>query len=415
MSRFRKFIHALRVSGEALRLTYHEKETMRTHLIAFMQREPLSDPVASEQKKQLWEHTWHMRSLMLLKTVPAACVVFLCIGGSIAFAAQASLPGDVLYPIKVNVTEPLQGATKLSLKAQAQWNTTLVQRRLEEVELLSSQKITPAVNAALLTTAFQKQADAATKNISALAASGDVQTASQAASDYEASLRAHERIVGQLLETASTTKPTSETVALKNFHNTLQEKTVSAAAARNEIEAHVTESVNPHEKQSAIDEKNTALGMIATVVTFIDKNQMNLSPSLIGSATQRLTLARTMISGGDNRLGLEYYGDAFVLYQRATRIAQEANVVMTAAKKFKIKNFERFGGIAPRVQPSNFVTASSSNNVLLAPTTSGDQSSAVAPRDNFQLSSSTSSIRNNGGGQKGRGRAGGDIEQDVNW
>ena len=65
-------------------------------------------------------------------------IVLLCVfvGGTVTYAAEKSLPGDVLYPIKIYVNEPVKAATKVTPKAKVRFEEEKVIKRLTEVETL---------------------------------------------------------------------------------------------------------------------------------------------------------------------------------------------------------------------------------------------------------------------------------------
>lgn len=63
--------------------------------------------------------------------------MIILIGGGTAYASEASLPGDFLYPVKVDVAEPVVGALTFGASAQANWHEQLVERRLQESETLA--------------------------------------------------------------------------------------------------------------------------------------------------------------------------------------------------------------------------------------------------------------------------------------
>lgn len=76
------------------------------------------------------------------KTLPILVIAGLLMGSSVSFAAENTVPGDVLYPIKIQVNERVLGAVAVTPKAQAAWDVRLVERRLEEVERIA---VTPGV------------------------------------------------------------------------------------------------------------------------------------------------------------------------------------------------------------------------------------------------------------------------------
>lgn len=61
-------------------------------------------------------------------------LVLIGMGGGTVYASTSALPGDLLYPIKVNFTEELEAATKLSDQAKAEWAIERINRRLNEID-----------------------------------------------------------------------------------------------------------------------------------------------------------------------------------------------------------------------------------------------------------------------------------------
>lgn len=67
-----------------------------------------------------------------------AAVMLLLIGGT-AYAAKGTVPGDLLYGVKTNINEPIQGALSLSVESKIKFHSEVAQTRLEEAEVLASQ------------------------------------------------------------------------------------------------------------------------------------------------------------------------------------------------------------------------------------------------------------------------------------
>ncbi len=65
-----------------------------------------------------------------------ALTLVLIVGGT-SYMADKSLPGDILYPFKVNVNEPLYGSLLKTEEDKAAWNSNRFIRRLEEAEALA--------------------------------------------------------------------------------------------------------------------------------------------------------------------------------------------------------------------------------------------------------------------------------------
>lgn len=82
--------------------------------------------------------TWIARQMILVKRhMVVFSALFLIVATSgMAFASEKSLPGNILYPVKINVTEPARDLIKLAPEAKIEWKADKAVRRLEEAELL---------------------------------------------------------------------------------------------------------------------------------------------------------------------------------------------------------------------------------------------------------------------------------------
>jgi len=64
-------------------------------------------------------------------------LIFLLTGGGLAASAETTLPGDTLYSVKTNITEPLRTAFAGTPAAQAQVQQQFLNRRLQEAATLA--------------------------------------------------------------------------------------------------------------------------------------------------------------------------------------------------------------------------------------------------------------------------------------
>jgi cytochrome b involved in lipid metabolism len=69
--------------------------------------------------------------------MPIALLIAMLLSGSVSYAAEGSLPGDTLYPIKIHVNENVKGALALSAEAKAEHEASLAEERLTEAEELA--------------------------------------------------------------------------------------------------------------------------------------------------------------------------------------------------------------------------------------------------------------------------------------
>lgn len=68
--------------------------------------------------------------------MPLIIVLAIMIGGGTTFAAQASIPGDFLYPVKIAVNENIREALAMSADSEAKLQANLLEERLEEAQKL---------------------------------------------------------------------------------------------------------------------------------------------------------------------------------------------------------------------------------------------------------------------------------------
>lgn len=75
----------------------------------------------------------------LRKTMPLTLIAGLLMGAGVSYAAEGSLPGDSLYPIKIHVNEGVRSSLARTDSEKAQIEAELATRRLEETELLNQE------------------------------------------------------------------------------------------------------------------------------------------------------------------------------------------------------------------------------------------------------------------------------------
>ncbi len=131
-------LEQLENAREAANLDPIRKGEIRGNLHSFMENHPVRVGVFSRLTQY--------RTFSFLKNNKFApvfltlvlMVVFLAAGAGTTFAANQSLPGDVLYPIKINITERIKLAFAASSEARAEARLSLLDHRIEEGTTLAS-------------------------------------------------------------------------------------------------------------------------------------------------------------------------------------------------------------------------------------------------------------------------------------
>lgn len=124
-------------------LTESERVVLRTKVISLMKVHPVRLPEVSR-------HHYHgeygiatlpvMRKLTVTSKRMIAIIVGIMVaisgGAGVSYAAEGSLPGDMLYPVKIHVNERAGGALAFSAEAKAEHARKGVIRRAEEARRL---------------------------------------------------------------------------------------------------------------------------------------------------------------------------------------------------------------------------------------------------------------------------------------
>ena len=103
----------------------------------------------------------------------------IALGGGASFAAESAVPGDMLYPVKVQVNEQVRAALAVSAEADAEWEATLAERRLDEAHKLEAKGELDASVAAELGAAFSGHSETAFKAAQELEANGHADIAAR--------------------------------------------------------------------------------------------------------------------------------------------------------------------------------------------------------------------------------------------
>ncbi len=127
------FIQIVKKAGE-MRLSPEKKAAFRQELELAMAVQPLPRRESVVFAVPDW-----LRAHGLAFACSMAGVVVIVSGTGVSLAAEQSLPGDRLYPVKTEVNERLKGAFLLTPEAKITWEMERVERRLTEADELSSE------------------------------------------------------------------------------------------------------------------------------------------------------------------------------------------------------------------------------------------------------------------------------------
>lgn len=111
---------------QSVRLSTAEKTALKNRLFADMEAPARATPVA----KQLSPFFFRV-PIYAFRTVGVALLVVLLVTTPVAFAAERSLPGELLYTVKTTITEPVAGVFVQHAQKDEYYQTLLVKRASE--------------------------------------------------------------------------------------------------------------------------------------------------------------------------------------------------------------------------------------------------------------------------------------------
>ena len=115
--------------AKSIKMTAEEKSLLRSKLSSL----PIPSPLQIARSPYLAKsHFW-----TLGKALVAACLIVVLGGGSLSYAAESSLPGQLLYPVKTKFNEEIAAMVKFKPEDKLAWQEKMVERRLKEIEALT--------------------------------------------------------------------------------------------------------------------------------------------------------------------------------------------------------------------------------------------------------------------------------------
>jgi len=143
---------------------------------AFLER-MVETPVVSPYVKAPVHSKYVFFSSFSMRLAGTALVIFMMAGSGLALAAEGSLPGDKLYPIKIHFSESVKSALVFGNEAEANWNEMRVEKRLNEIKKLRTEKKLTVESAAIAEATFVSQSKELADSINALQEDGNHEAA----------------------------------------------------------------------------------------------------------------------------------------------------------------------------------------------------------------------------------------------
>ena len=260
-----------------------------------------------------------------------AIIVALVIGAGTSATAELSLPGDLLYPVKVSINENIRAALTLSEEAGAQWRVRVVERRAEEAERLAAGGEIDAETSAQIQAEIDEDFKVVEELIAKFLADGEHGAALQVSSSLESVLTAHSGILTKIIIKKPDVKEEIQPIIAK-----IKIKIDLAAQSRVKAEAAENKEIAMRSEAGAEGKLTAAENKLKEVERFYASRKEHLSAQVQADMDAKLKLAAENITRGKVFLESKNYVLAFENFNKAMRVAQEAKILMVAGSEIRI-------------------------------------------------------------------------------
>ncbi|MEK7644455.1 MAG: DUF5667 domain-containing protein [Patescibacteria group bacterium] len=178
------------------RLTLSEKSEMKTKLNLFVRENPIIQPTAETADRMDFFRLFQTRRRLAF--AGAMIAVALTIMSGTAYAAEESLPGDILYPIKINVNEKIRTAITLNSESRVAWEVKKTERRLEEMEKIAARGNFDQKEQEKLEVNLSAQANLTRRRIESLEKTENEGKIERFSADLEKSLKKSRRLIEEI-------------------------------------------------------------------------------------------------------------------------------------------------------------------------------------------------------------------------
>lgn len=157
----KRFSEQFYKKATSIKLKAREKRELRERLLSYMEYHPLPSHLQAVKAKEnntkstfgfgkfVVSPTAFNFNMVYARAALGSLVVILV--AAVPIFAERTLPGDILYPVKVQFNEEIRSSLSFSPYAKVEWETERLERRISEARLLASAgKLTSEVEAGVV-------------------------------------------------------------------------------------------------------------------------------------------------------------------------------------------------------------------------------------------------------------------------
>ncbi|MDE2173431.1 MAG: hypothetical protein KGJ31_02425 [Patescibacteria group bacterium] len=331
------FENLIRKAGAPVALTKTEREKMRLLLREYAAMKPVRKSIAPAGRAifpDAWLAYFGRPAVLAL----AALLILTLSSGGLVYAAQGTLPGDALYPLKVDVIEPLRVTLAVSPEAKASLQMTFAEHRIDEAaQLARNGRLNTATEAALAAN-FTKNADGAGLAVAQDYAHGQT-SADLLTMNFAARLAAYESVLALLQKQPGNARATA------HLQTAIQSQIASIVSTQENEQARATSSQETASQEPAVTSQdvlhlqNAADNALRVSADIIGTASSSLDASSSADARSELMRASALVEHGRALLEQHDESGASRAFQDSLSATARLDVLTRAASTLKIQAF----------------------------------------------------------------------------
>ena len=342
-------------------MTDNEKLYGKEQLLHFMEKNPIKDP--THARRQLSGRKSGFGLPLIPQTKPKAALLTIALlfslGGGTSLAANDALPGDTLYPIKVNINERIEGMLAVNEEAKAEFELEKIEVRLQEAEKLAQKNEASEEKISKVEFRLDKHLERLDERADKFEEKGNEAKAEELRARLEAMLEVHSEVLSSLEDyldqLAADLGPETELegeIEIKSKGNGLgrliakiELKTSTAdedeAEEENEEEDddededeeenEEDEDEDKFPKKPALNAQALVENRMASTLSFYEKMGAKVNAEITDEAQAHLDEAETLYAEGQAQIEAESYADAFASFRKAHKEIQKAHSRIAAS------------------------------------------------------------------------------------
>lgn len=285
--------------AETVTLRTDEKDLHRDNLRAFMAkgRAPVHSPFS-------WLVQPSMRYM-------GTFMLFLVVSGTGAVsAAEAARPGDVLYGVKLHITEPARSAFIFDKKEKTEFEVERIDRRLKEFSLVAASENPDSETTALIKESLAENIAVITEDVEELTALGDSEEALSVNTDLKSVLSAHSLVLQEITERNPESADDVETIRV-SVDSGIASSENAEQGIEDAIDSSSADEASVEEQETETDISLTGVfSQLLEEAASIDTNDRAEIEESLGEVQATIAEARAARDAGDRK-------EAYLLYIEA--------------------------------------------------------------------------------------------------